>query len=163
MIGRLCLAAVAALVTSMTMIDAPSAREITYEISADASYFYFGENIGSVDFKFQVNTEDIQKFDGNLSFLFSVPGTVTLTPSEPSLPVVSGELEAPVDFTLIALDPTTLILSGYSSTKLLFNFFGESIIGFDMGTPFGPTSFDRNFPAITNLPCGSRGNPPSSS
>jgi hypothetical protein len=110
-----------------------------------------------------VNTEDIQKFDGNLSFLFSVPGTVTLTPSEPSLPVGSGELEAPVDFTLIALDPTTLILSGYSSTKLLFNFFGESLIGFDMGTPFGPTSFDRNFPAITNLPCGSRGNPPSSS
>ena len=159
MIGRLCLAAVAALVTSMTMIDAPSAREITYEISADAFYFYFGENIGSVDFKFQVNTEDIQEFDGNLSFLFSVPGTVTLTPSEPSLPVVSGELEAPVDFTLIALDPTTLILSGYSSTKLLFNFFGESLIGFDMGTPFGPTSFDRNFPAIANLPLRLKGEP----
>jgi hypothetical protein len=51
---------------------------------------------------------------------------VTLTPSEPSLPVVSGELEAPVDFTLIALDPTTLILSGYSSTKLLFNFLARA-------------------------------------
>ena len=73
-----------------------------------------------------MNTEDIQEFDGNLSFLFSVPGTVTLTPSEPSLPVVSGELEAPVDFTLIALDPTTLILSGYSSTKLLFNFLARA-------------------------------------
>jgi hypothetical protein len=56
---------VAALVTSMTMIDAPSAREITYEISADAAYFYFGENIGAVDFKFQANTEDIQEV-GNL-------------------------------------------------------------------------------------------------
>jgi PEP-CTERM motif-containing protein len=60
---------------------------------------------------------------------------------------------------LIALDPTTLILSGYSTTKLLFNFFGESLIGFDMGTPFGPTSFDRNFPAITNLPLRLKGEP----
>jgi hypothetical protein len=76
MIGRLCLAAVAALATSITMIDAPSAREITSEISADAFYFYFGENIGSVDFKFQVNTEDIQEFDGNLSFLFSAPNAL---------------------------------------------------------------------------------------
>ena len=83
MIGRLCLAAVAALVTSMTMIDAPSAREITYEISTDAAYVYFGDTIGTVDFKFQANTEDIQEFDGNLSFLFSLPGTVTLTPFHP--------------------------------------------------------------------------------
>jgi hypothetical protein len=56
MIGRLCLAAMAALVTSMAIIDAPSAREITY-----------------------------------------------------------------------------------------------------MGTPFGPRSFDRNFPAITNLPLRLKG------
>jgi hypothetical protein len=72
---------------------------------------------------------------------------------------VSGDLETPVDFTLIALDPSTLILSGYSSTKLLFNFFGESLIGFDMGKPFGPRSFDRNFPAITNLPLRLKGEP----
>ena len=147
---------VAALVTSMTMIDAPSAREITYEISADAAYFYFGENIGAVDFKFQANTEDIQEV-GNLSFLFSLPGTVTLTAFHPDhpdqqVPVVTAELTAPINFQLIVVDPTTLLLSGSNSSSDVFNFFGESLVGFAMGTPFGPRAFDPNSAVITNLP-----------